>query len=282
MTFIEKKETGFKVGTSAGDEDRIIEGFEALFKKEGFGFDALNVSCGVNASPDFGYFELGDRFWRASLCIYFSGASGCFLERGSGYPEPWLFNTRHSIELYLKGFLLFAAWFRELQDNFLSSGHRRHCCNLKSYINKPHNLYELYKDYQHRIVDVIARWNIIEEVPYHPELDKMLLSTEGEEILKEIDEADRTSFRFRYPSFKTADSDRLQELGWRYDNTQLLPKTGLPTEAGVFFDHVKVINSIHKLMQEVKVIESYLNGCWDYIGEFQDIKLDLMREFYSE
>jgi len=252
-----------------------------LLKKRGFGFDTRNVSCGVNATPDFGYFELGDRFWRASLCIYFSGASGCFWESGAGYPEPWLFNTRHSIELYLKGFLLFAAWFRDLQDDFLSSGHRRHFYNLKSYINKPHNLYELYKDYKQRLEDVIAGWNI-EEVPDHPKLDKMLLTTEGEEILKEFDEADRTSFRFRYPSLKIADRDRLQELGWRYDNSQLLPKTGLPTEAGFFFDHVKVINSFHKLRQEMKTIESYLNGCWDYIGEFQDIKLDLMREFYSE
>ena len=281
MTFIEKNETGFKVHTSSWDEERIIEGFEALLKKRGFGFDTRNVSCGVNATPDFGYFELGDRFWRASLCIYFSGASGCFWESGAGYPEPWLFNTRHSIELYLKGFLLFAAWFRDLQDDFLSSGHRRHFYNLKSYINKPHNLYELYKDYKQRLEDVIAGWNI-EEVPDHPKLDKMLLTTEGEEILKEFDEADRTSFRFRYPSLKIADRDRLQELGWRYDNSQLLPKTGLPTEAGFFFDHVKVINSFHKLRQEMKTIESYLNGCWDYIGEFQDIKLDLMREFYSE
>src|SRR4030042_6321527 len=99
MTFIEKNETGFKIDTSAWDEERIIEGFDALFKKSGFGFDPLHVSCGVNASPDFGYFDLGDRFWRASLCIYFSGAGGCFLERGAGYPEPWLFNARHSIEL---------------------------------------------------------------------------------------------------------------------------------------------------------------------------------------
>jgi hypothetical protein len=110
----------------------------------------------------------------------------------------------------------------------------------------------------------------------------MLLSTEGEEVLKEIDEADKTSFRFRYPSLKTEGADQLQELNWRYDNSQLLPQTGLPTKAGLFFDHVKVINSIHKLRQELKAIESYLNGCWDYIGEFQDIKLDLMREFYSE
>ena len=281
MTFIEKNETGFKVVTSAWDEERIIEGFEALFEKRGFGFDTRNVSCGVNASPDFGYFELGDRFWRASLCIYFSGASGCFWERGAGYPEPWLFNTRHSIELYLKGFLLFAAWFRELQDDFLSSGHRRRLDSLRGYFDKPHNLYDLYKDYQHRLEDVIARWNT-KELSDRPELDKMLLSTDGEDILKEIDEADRTSFRFRYPSLKAADKEHLQELGWRYDSSQLLPKTGLPTEAGLFFDHVKVMNSIHKLKQEMKAIESYLDGCWDYLGEFQDIQLDLMREFYSE
>jgi hypothetical protein len=115
----------------------------------------------------------------------------------------------------LKGFLLFAGWFRELQDDLLSSGHRRHFYNLKSYINKPHNLYELYKDYQGRLEDVIARWNT-EELSDRPELDKMLLSTDGEEILKEIDEADRTSFRFRYPSLKTADKDRLQELGAKF------------------------------------------------------------------
>lgn len=279
MPFIQKDEAGLKLDTSAWEEERIIDGFEALFKKNGF--DTQEVSCGVTPSPDFGYFALGNRFWRASLCIYFSGASRCFYESGAGYPEPWLFNTRHSIELYLKGFLLFVAWFNELQEDFLLSGNRIHYDNLKSYFKKPHNLYELYKDYQHRLEDVIARWSI-KRGSYHPKLDKMLLSTEGEEILKEIDEADRTSFRFRYPSLKTSDKDHLQELNWTYDDSQLLPKTGLPKEAGFYFDHVKVINSIHKLIQEMKAIESYLGGCWDCIGEIQDVKLDLMSEFYGE
>jgi len=116
-------------------------------------------------------------------------------------------------------------------------------------------------------------------------MGKILLGQEGEEILKEIDEADRTSFRFRYPSLKRNQTDHLQEINWQYDDSQLLSKTGLPKNSGFFFDHITVINSFHKLIMEIKAIASYLGACWDHIGEIQDIALDLRREFqefYSE
>jgi hypothetical protein len=109
-----------------------------------------------------------------------------------------------------------------------------------------------------------------------------MLSSEGEELLKEIDEADKTSFRFRYPSLKKNQGEHLQELNWQHDESQLLLHTGLPKEAGYFFDHLAVINSLHKLRQEMREIESYLGACWEHIGQAQDIASDLIREFYKE
>ncbi len=119
MAFIEINDNKFSIDDSDSDEKPIIDAFMALVNNNGFNED--NVSCGVTPGPDFGYFTLASRFWRASLCIYFSGTTQCFWESGAGYPEPWLFNARHSIELHLKGFVLYAFWFKELQENLLST-----------------------------------------------------------------------------------------------------------------------------------------------------------------
>lgn len=282
MAFITITDNGLDINDSDWREQTLIEGFQTLIKTRGFNDERL--SCGVSPSPDFGYFQLADRFWRGSLAIYFSGVTRCFWERGAGYPEPWLFNARHSVELYLKGFLLYSVWFQELHSDILATGNRIHFSDLKEYIKKPHYLCELYNNYQNRLKDITNQWNT-KELSECPDMNEMTLSTAAENILKEIDEADKTSFRFRYPSIKRNQKDHLQELNWQYDDSQLLPKTGLPKDAGFFFDHLTVINSLHKLLQEIKAIESYLGGCWGYIGEIQDIALDLKREFqefYSE
>jgi len=257
-------------------EEHLIKGIAALFDKGVFHHEE-RVACGFPPSPDIGYFQLADRYWRASLCIYFSGATGCFREKGGGYPEPWLFNARHSIELYLKGFLMYASWFKELQHDFVSStGARTYFNYLMKYLKPPHKLYDLYGKYREGLNDVNDKWDKL-ELSEHPQLERMLLRSEGEDLLKEIDEADDNGFRFRYPTI----ADYLQKQSWVDDISQLLPRTGLPKKAGFLFDHVKVINSLHKLIEEINSIESYLNSCWDYIGEYQDIAIELM-EVYSE
>lgn len=104
---------------------------------------------------------------------------------------------------------------------------------------------------------------------------------ECKKILAEIDEADTTSFTFRYPSLKKDNVDHLQELDFKYDESELLPKTGLPKKSGYYFDHLKVINNLHKLMKEMKSIGQYLRAGSDYIGEIQDFEIDCMNELYS-
>jgi hypothetical protein len=295
MGFIEINEKGlflnnidihkdrWEVSSLGHDEDRLIEAFQILVKHRSF--DKNNVSCGVFAGPDFGYFSLASRFWRASLGIYFLGVTNCFWESGAGYSEPWLFNARHSIELYLKGFLLYVFWFGELQNNVLAADNRLSLDRLKEKFiktkdqnNEIHNVAYLYDHYKSGMERILNNWNH-ETIPEPPEIQRILLSKIGEELLKEIYEADKDSFRFRYPSMKVSGSDKLQELNWKYDNDELLPNTGLPINSGYFFDHMKVINSLHDLMQEIVGIKSYLEACWSYIGDIQSWSIELKNEF---
>jgi hypothetical protein len=88
MTFIKKTDKGYLIANEIPDEKNLIKGFLALIEKERL--DSLPVSCGVNPAPDFGYLELADRYWRASLSIYFFGISNGFWERGAG-----MFRVRH-------------------------------------------------------------------------------------------------------------------------------------------------------------------------------------------
>ncbi len=276
MPFIEVVENGYIIDDSFWNEGTLIDKFKNLISTTGI--DELSIACGVSPSPDFGYFELGDRFWRASLCIYFVGVTGGFIERGIGYSEPWLFNARHAIELYIKGQILSAFWFEELHNDHLSSGYINKVEGLKKKFSRPHGIYELYQEYQKRITDLIGNWNS-DELRDPPNINALLLSQECQELLKELDESDKTSFRFRYPSFKKENVDHLYQLGWQHDKTELFPQTGLPKASGYFFDHIKVINSLHSIMKELKSIESYLGGCWDYIGEMQEWAMDMMSEF---
>jgi hypothetical protein len=279
MPFIEIKEGGLFIDDSDTSEKYIIDSFMSL--AENNGFDYLRISSGVEPSPDFGYFALADRFWRASLCIYFSGVTHCFWERGIGFSEPWLFNARHSIELYIKGFLLNTVWLDNIQSNPLSPV-RQTYFNFREIFNRRgvHHLSDLYKKYQERIESVIATWNT-REFPETLELSSLLLSNEAQEILKELDEADNSSFRFRYPSLKQEQDnlEHIQKAGWNHDNEKLFPKTGLPKESSYFFDHIKVINGLHQLIHEMKSVHEIFDG----FNSFRDEQLNYyLSQFNNE
>ena len=295
MGFIEINENGLFLNkidihkekwelTSLGrDEDPFIEAFQLLVENRSF--DKRPVSCGVFGGPDFGYFSLASRYWRASIGIYFLGVTNCFWERGAGYSEPWLFNARHSIELYLKGFLLYVLWFQELQENILAPDKRTSIEHLRGKFIKEkekyseiHNLTYLYGQYKSGMERILGNWDC-ESIPDPPDLQRTLLSKTGQCFLEEMFEADKDSFRFRYPSLKVKGADQLQELGWKYDDDEVLPKTGLPRNSGIYFDHIKVINSLHDLMIEIVSIESYLGACWDYIGDLQSFAQEMLNDF---
>lgn len=283
MKFIEIKKDNISIDDSDLETKPIIEAFGVLIEKKGF--DNLPVACGVMPNPDFGYFELAGRFWRASLCIYSFGATNCFWETGVGYAEPWLFNVRHAIELYVKGFLLSAIWLEELQRNSHLPIEKDVFENLMQALGskdkKQHALIDLYNSYLTQITNVIQNWDI-EKIPDIPEVNLLILKPEEIEMLKELDEADKTSFRFRYPSLKQGKTDTLQKIDWQHDPSMILPKTGLPKESGYFFDHVNVMNNLHKLVGEIKEIENYFAGISEYQNVMNEHWNDYLRELESD
>lgn len=261
-------------------EKVLIQNLWTLLEKHGYDLDS--ASTGVFPSPDFGYFDLAGRYWRASLCIYFTGFSKGFIEAGAGFVEPWLFNSRHAIELYLKGFQMYVTWYQEIHHDFLKSGYK----SQVEKIQNVHKLIDLYNEYKEKMVEVLKSWNT-EETCEPPELDKLVLTKRGEEILTEISKADPSSFRFRYPSLIHRHEDkknvhRLQKMSWGWNEEKLFPFTGLPKSPGVAFTHVRVINGIHDLVQELSDIQSYHDATFSYITERQDIAFDLHQEFYSD
>ncbi len=279
MTFLEFTKNGLNIDDSDFNTKPIVEAFGTLIEKNGFDHGAL--ACGVLPTPDFGYFELADRFWRASLCIYSFGATNCFWERGVGYAEPWLFNARHSVELYVKGFLLNAIWLEELQSDPHLPVEKEEFVNLRRELGTPHNLYNLYNSYVARITSVINYWNS-DEIPETPEINLLVLKPAELDMLKELDETDKSSFRFRYPSLKQEDTDSLQKINWHHDPSMLFPETGLPKEAGYFFDHINVMNNLHRLISELKSIATYFKGYSEYQSVMNDYWNDYLREFGNE
>lgn len=262
------------------DEKVLIEKLWTLLEKHGYDLDS--ASTGVFPSPDFGYFDLAGRYWRASLCIYFAGFSKGFIEAGAGFLEPWLFNSRHAIELYLKGFQMYVTWYQEIHHDFLKSGYK----SQVEKIQNVHKLILLYKDYKEQMVKVLNSWNT-EEIGEPPELDKVVLSKRGEEILTEISEADPSSFRFRYPSLihcheHKKNVHRLQKMSWEWNEEKLFPLTGLPKSPGVAFMHIRVMNAIHDLVKELSDIQDCHDAQHAYLEEMQDIAFDLHQEFYSD
>lgn len=247
-------------------EGTLIEKLSTLLEVHGCDMDASTT--GVFESPDLGYFALADRFWRASLCIYFAGFCKAFMEAGAGFLEPWIFNVRHSIELYLKGCILFTEWYNELREDIGTSGRK----TMVDKIENKHGLMDLYDIYRREITEVVGNWPLDED--YTPEMEKLVLSEYGEKILQEISDADSSGFRFRYPSLmeKTPDgnkSHKLQEFAMTWDDKQLFPITNLPKKSGVGFRHVKMMNAFHDLFIEMKNIENYHDAIYTYIDELQ-------------
>lgn len=271
MAFLEIKDRKIRV-TAAWEDERLVEHhLYPLIEK--WGLTDSSVSTGVFPSPDFGYFNLASRYWQASLATYLIGVTGGFDERGCGYTEPWLFNARHSIELYVKGFSLFSKWLEELQKDHLASGEK-----LQADINfrSNHDISKLYKEYKENIIKIISKWDA--ESPLKvPDKERILLLLASEEMLNEISGIDEKSFRFRYPSISANKNNRghnLHKLDWKWDDTQLLPLTGLPKCPGYFFDHVKVVNAFYDLITGIRSIASAMGGYWDYVGEVQDMETD--------
>lgn len=276
MKFIEFNKQGLSIDDSDLGIKPIIDAFTTLIIKNHF--DRGPIACGVSPSPDFGYFELADRFWRASLCIYSMGATKCFWESGAGYAEPWLFNVRHAVELYIKGFLLHTIWLEDLQKNPHLAVDKEEMNDLKRELGKPHNLRDLYDKYVNRIKNVISVWSS-EENGEVPEINKLILSQNTLEIFKELGETDENSFRFRYPSLQQEGTDRLQKLNWHHDQSKLFPKTGLPKESGYFFDHVTVINFLYELLVELINIQKYFEAIATMQDVLNDYWQDMLRDF---
>jgi hypothetical protein len=277
MAFIKFSKDEIIIDESDINSKPIVEGFITLIEKRGF--DHGSLACGMMPSPDFGYFELADRFWRASLCIYSFGATNCFWERGVGYAEPWLFTARHAVELYLKGFLLTTIWLKELQNTSHLSSEKKEICDLRKEISKPHNLLNIYNDYISRITSVINNWNT-NEIPEIPDISLLVLKPVEIDMLKELDETDETSFRFRYPSLnnKKNNIDSLQQIDWKHDKSMLMSKTGLPKKAGYFFNHIEVMNNLHELIIGINNIVEYSQGIFTY----QDVMNDNWGDIISE
>jgi hypothetical protein len=269
MTLFIHDDRTLKIDTSnlGLDEKHLVEKLWHLLEKQGY--DLGPVSTGVFPCPDFGYFELAGRYWRASLCIYFAGLSEAFIEAGAGFLEPWLYNSRHAIELYIKGLLLYVAWYQELHEDSLKSGYKKQVIKIQH----DHNAFDLYKEYKNQLEAVLSSWTS-DKLCEPPELDKLILTERGEDILSEIFEADPTSFRFRYPSLvhghgKKKSFQTIQQMSWERNEEKLLPVTGLPKEAGVAFTHVKVINSMHELFRILSDIGDYHDALYAHLEELQ-------------
>ena len=248
------------------EEKVLISKLLVLFEKHGYDLDSSTT--GMYPSPDFGYFNLAGRFWRASLCIYFAGFSKAFIEAGAGFHEPWLFNARHSIELYLKGCILYTSWYEELIQDLSSSGYRTQLEKIQT----NHALSDLHNTYKISLKKVAASWNNDEIT--HPKINELLLSEHCEKILTEISQADPNGFKFRYPSIirKISKDEKIHEIqqsSWQWNRDELFPVTGLPMRAGVAFSHVKPMNAIHDLIVEFRKIEDQHDGFYAYIEELQ-------------
>ncbi len=270
MTIFIHDDRSLKIDTSSLGvyEKHLIEKLWSLIEKHGYDLDS--ASTGVFLCPDFGYFELAGRYWRASLSIYFAGFSKGFIEAGAGFLEPWLFNSRHAIELYTKGLLLYVLWYQELNEDPLKRGYKKQIEKIKT----AHNPVSIYKEYKEKLETVLKTWNS-DKICEVPELEKMILTDRGDDIISEISEADPTSFRFRYPSLlhrreKKESFQRIQQMSWEWNKEKLFPVTGLPREAGVAFTHVKVINNMHDFFKELSDKCDYHDALYSYLDELQE------------
>lgn len=271
-----RREKGSIEAEAPKDDEYILEKLWPLVDKNGLDLDV--ISSGVSRGADFGNFELADRFWRASLCIFMAGITHCFWERGAGFTEPWLFNARHSAELYIKGFIHCTQWLQRLSEDSKAS----------SFSNRDrpvygHKLYPLYRSYVQQIDSLFSqtsRRGWLAEV----KAEELLIEPEYESLLEELDSSDPSGFRYRYPSLAAKDvgslhppqkespEHSLQEIGWEWNSGKLLPKTGLPVVAGCFFDPTRAINSVHDLVHRLRSLATLFSGLEEYVYHNQELQ----------
>ncbi len=205
------------------------------------------IVYGLQSSPDFGYFELGRRYWASSVCIYLVGAADGFHGNGFGYTEPWLFLARHSMELCLKSMNLYLIWLNALQlDRYQNLAVDINDL-LKQFNGNRHDLLTLYNNYKTKNQE-ISQLSPVPDFVFEG-IGAMVLSADNEEILIGLSEIDKNSFRFRYPTLKVSEKIEIfQEIGWRH-NQDIDTKTQLAKSSGAFFNHLDVFEKLTILYQ---------------------------------
>lgn len=270
--FIKKERTISVDESKLGPYEKVLlKKLWAIVEKHGLDFDS--VSTGLIAGPDFGYFDLARRYWLSSLCIYISGFCKAFGPGGEGFIEPWLFNVRHAIELYLKGFIMYTEWYHDVCQGQTSSW-----LDLsREQVPSGHTLISLYDKYVSKHGSIYQKSREEHLTLSLPGADELILSEKGVAILTEISAVDEKSFRFRYPSIKNEDNRQheLQERGWQWNEDMLLPLTGLPRAAGIPFTHLNTINAIHDLMGELFKIANIHDSVLTYYDEIESCQPDI-------
>ena len=225
------------------DSQQIFATMSNLFLEDSF--HNPMIVYGLSRNPDFGYFELGKRYWASSVCIYSIGAADGFSGNGIGYTEPWLFLARHTMELCLKSMNLYLIWLDALQLNRYQNVAVDISELLKQFYGGCHNLLYLYTKYKEK------SWELsqLRPVPNFvgSGLSNMVLSTENEQILNGVHEIDPNSFRFRYPTERASSGvDKFQEVGWRHDQ-DIDANTNIAKTSGTFFNHLDVFEKLTNL-----------------------------------
>jgi hypothetical protein len=253
------------------DSQRIFATLRDLFDEDTFRNPI--IVYGLTSSPDFGYFELGKRYWASSVCIYLVGAVDGFHGDGVGYTEPWLFLARHALELCLKSMSLYLIWLDALQQD----RYRKFAVDinelLKQFNGDQHDLFSLYNNYKTKNQEISQR----SPVPHfvYEGIGAMLLSKENEEILTGLSEIDKKSFRFRYPTAKdSTGKEKFQEIGWSH-NQDIDIKTQIAKSSGVFFNHLDVFEKLTNLYQ----------GLYDICNGFENsgilVEMERQEELYQ-
>ena len=163
--------------------------------------------------------------------------------------------------------MLFTVWIEKVNKGMESSGYVSRIENLKRHFKDLHSLSQIHSNYEEKITSTIENWNnIISESPLT--IDEFLLSKDDKNIMNELNQLDQNSFTFRYPSLKEGAEDVMQQSDWKHDKTQLFPMSGLPKKSGYFFDHVKIVNSLHDFNLRLNGIKDCIGGIGSCIEEY--------------
>ena len=231
------------------------------------------IVYGLSRNPDFGYFELGRRYWASSVCIYLVGAADGFSGNGIGYTEPWLFLVRHSVELCLKSMNLYLIWLDALQMD----RYRDFAVDIKAVLNQFNggrhdllSLYDKYKDKNRELSQLLPAPDFVGSG-----LSEMVLSAENEQIFNGLHETDPNSFRFRYPTEKASTGvEKFQEVGWRHDQ-DIDVNTNIARTSGTFFNHLDVFEKLTNLYQGLYEICNGFENCGVLV------KMEQQQELYQ-